>query len=148
MFTSSRCSSCCFQLIVGAVQNGMLGVEMFETVERIFGHSASAPQENQQCKHHEKREALPCHSSSCLNTAVVDIGFYWALDLVIQDHSCNTIWPKARKKHDLSHGFGQFCHLFPMAMSLALLFKLILYPTNSEKSPWAMFNSCMRSFIL
>ena len=36
------------------------------------------------------------------------------------------IWTKARKKHDLSHGFGQFCHLFPMAMLLALLFKLIL----------------------
>ena len=79
------------QLIVGAVQNGMLGVEMFEAVERIFGHSESAPQENQQCKHHEKQETLPCHSSSCLNTAVVDIGLYWALDLVVQDHSCNTI---------------------------------------------------------
>ena len=114
------------QLIVGAVQNGMLGAEMFQTAECIFGHSERAPQENQQSKHHEKEEELPCHSSSCLNTVVVDIGLYWALDLIVQDHSCNTIWLKARKKHDLSHGFGRFCHLFPMAMSLALLFKLIL----------------------
>ena len=49
------------QLIVGAVQNGMLGVEMFEAVERIFGHSESAPQENQQCKHHENKKH--CHAT-------------------------------------------------------------------------------------
>ena len=128
-------------LVVSAVQDGKLRVQMFVAIESILCHSIRLPENENQTNHHHEAKCH-CGKWETFSSWKLCIGLAQTCPsigkrIIVQNwdrncsHTCRGAWLKAHQQKDPGHLLDQLGHLFLTSMALALIF--IFWHTNNAK---------------